>query len=139
MTALFQVTPSPNAALALAREILNEIRACQADPFLAPLLSPDLPVAKSEWALEAWHDSGTLYRGQVDRLVFDGENWWLLDYKTSRPPAGVDWDDFIASEKEKYRPQLLAYRDMVARFFEITPALINAVLYFTACRRHVII
>ena len=105
---------------------------------MATLLAPNLPVAKSEWGLEAWHSPETLYRGQIDRLVFDGQEWWLLDYKTARPATGVDWEDFIASKVEKYRPQLLAYREMAAKFFEVTPPeIINLVLFFTASRRHV--
>lgn len=177
-SALRQAVPDATAALNLAREILAEIKACRADPFLAPLLEPDLPVARSEWLVEAWAvaaqdgDQGmslvtlhpsrgegnkdqvgmaggklksadhwpALYRGQIDRLVFDGGQWWLLDYKTSRPAAGVDWELFIQQETEKYRPQLLAYREMAARFFGVEPPeAIKAVLYFTACQRHVIL
>ena len=51
----------------------------------------------------------------IDRLAFDGNDWWLLDYKTSRPAAGEDWEAFITRETEKYRPQLLAYREMAAK------------------------
>jgi ATP-dependent helicase/nuclease subunit A len=136
--ALLAVAGSATGALKLAQDILAEIRACQTDPFLARLLAPTLPVAKSEWGLEAWHAPDTLYRGQIDRLVFDGQEWWLLDYKTARPAAGVDWEIFIQQETEKYRPQLLAYREMAAKLFDVTPPeIINIVLYFTANRRHV--
>ena len=138
--ALHAAAGSPADALALAAEILAEIRACQADPFLGPLLSPDLPVARSEWLVEAWHDGHTLYRGQIDRLVYDGRDWWLLDYKTSRPAPGVSWEDFIAAELRQYRPQLLAYREMAARFYKVEPPeLINTALYFTACQRHILL
>jgi ATP-dependent exoDNAse (exonuclease V) beta subunit len=114
--------------------------ACQADPFLAALLSPNLPVSRSEWLLEAWDEEKILYRGQIDRLVNDGREWWLLDYKTSRPAAHVNWENFIASELIKYRPQLLTYREMAARFYDINPPeLIRTVLYFTAGQRHVLI
>ena len=54
-------------------------------------------------------------RGKIDRLVFDGESWWILDYKSSRPEPPADWEKFIAQETEKYRPQLLAYREMTAK------------------------
>lgn len=136
--ALLPAAPSPAAALDLAREILAEVRACQDDPFLAPLLDPDLPLARSEWLLEAWPAAGTVYRGQIDRLVFDGRQWWLLDYKTSRPAPNIPWEEFLSQEVEQYRPQLLAYREMAARFFNLTPPeRINTVLYFTASRRHV--
>ena len=54
--------------------------------------------------------------GVMDLLVFDGEAWWLLDYKTSRPgdPGGVG-RVHRPGAKEHYRPQLLAYREMAAR------------------------
>lgn len=162
-------------ALAIAREILTEVQACQADPFLAPLLARNLPVARNEWLLEAWQDlpesalreadhenppAGSLlppapgngavrqahdrldgsiprlYRGKIDRLVFDGQQWWLLDYKTSRPGPGVSWEEFEAKEVAKYRPQMLAYRAMAAKFYGLRdPTVIKTVIYFTAARR----
>jgi ATP-dependent helicase/nuclease subunit A len=138
--ALQTVVESPEAALRLAGEVLSEIRACQADPFLGPLLSPNLPVARSEWLVEAWHTGNDLYRGQIDRLVYDGRDWWLLDYKTSRPAAGISWEAFMTSELEKYLVQLLAYREMAARFYQVDPPeLIKTALYFTACRRHILL
>ena len=134
------VIGSPTEALSLAQDILAEIKVCREDPFLAPLLSLNLPLARSEWLLEAWHDGNTIYRGQIDRLVFDGRQWWLLDYKTSRPGAKENWPEFIAAEVKKYRPQLLAYREMAAGFYHISPPeLIQTVLYFTAGQRHVLI
>jgi ATP-dependent exoDNAse (exonuclease V) beta subunit len=137
-SALEPATAASEAALDLAEDILTEIQACRDDPFLAPLLASNLPVARSEWLLESWSGAGVLYRGQIDRLVFDGQQWWLIDYKTSRPAAGLEWDDFIASEANKYRPQLLAYREMAAKFFDLPdPEIIQAFLYFTGCRRPV--
>ena len=134
------VIGSPTEALSLAQDILAEINACREDPFLGPLLSLNLPLARSEWLLEAWHDGNTIYRGQIDRLVFDGRQWWLLDYKTSRPGAEENWPEFIAAALKKYRPQLLAYREMAAGFYHISPPeLIQTVLYFTAGQRHVLI
>ncbi len=153
-----RVISDPEGALALAQEILTEVQACQADPFLAPLLSPSLPVAKSEWLVEAWTDlpSGRVeaagsalkgvyqsqgpfvYRGKIDRLVFDGRQWWLLDYKTSRPGPEQSWQEFEAAEAAKYRPQMEAYRAMAAKFFNLPdPACLQTVLYFTAARRAV--
>ncbi len=55
----------------------------------------------------------------IDRLAFDGKYWWLLDFKTSRPAAGEDWEAFTTRETEKYRPQLLAYREMAAKAREL--------------------
>ena len=89
----------------------------------------------SEWLLEDLAAPDTLRRGQIDRLVFDGESWWILDYKTSRPEKPADWEEFIAQETEKYRPQLLAYREMAARAKGLAPEEIRLALYFTACRK----
>ena len=69
----------------------------------------------SEWLLEDLAAPGNVRRGKIDRLVFDGESWWILDYKSSRPEPPEDWENFIARETEKYRPQLLAYREMTAK------------------------
>ncbi|MFA4902904.1 MAG: UvrD-helicase domain-containing protein [Desulfobaccales bacterium] len=120
----------------LAPEIHSELQACQADPFLAALLKPDLSFAVSEWLIEDQPQPGEIRRGVVDRLVFDGKDWWILDFKTSRPVAGEDWDTFIARETEKYRPQLTAYREMVAKAKGLTELEnIRVGIYFTACQK----
>jgi ATP-dependent exoDNAse (exonuclease V) beta subunit len=134
--ALRQERMSAPAAAILAAEIQAELSACQADPFLAALLAPDIPGAASEWLLEDQPQPGAIRRGVIDRLAFDGQDWWLLDYKTSRPAAGEDWEAFIARETEKYRPQLAAYREMAARAQGIEPPeAIRLGIYFTACRK----
>jgi ATP-dependent exoDNAse (exonuclease V) beta subunit len=135
--ALRQAGMPADAAAALAAEILTELEACQADRFLSALLRPDLPWAASEWLLEDQPQTGAIRRGVIDRLAFDGRHWWLLDYKTSRPAAGEDWEAFIGQETEKYRPQLLAYREMAARARGLAPQDIKLALYFTACQRAV--
>jgi ATP-dependent exoDNAse (exonuclease V) beta subunit len=129
---------SPEAAQSLAGEVLAEAAACLADPFLARLLAPDLPEAASEWLLEDQPAPGLIRRGQIDRLVYDGRDWWILDYKTSRPAREADWDEFMQKEAEKYRPQLLAYRAMAARARGLAdPRAIRLALYFTAKRKRV--
>jgi ATP-dependent exoDNAse (exonuclease V) beta subunit len=122
-------------AARLAPEILAEAAACLADPFLARLLAPEVQTAKSEWLLEDAPSEGMIRRGKIDRLVHDGETWWLVDYKTSRPPEGEDWEAFAAGEAEKYRPQLLAYRDMAAKALGLGPEAITPAIYFTAWQR----
>ena len=123
-------------AAALAAEIQAELAACQADPFLTTLLAPDIPWAASEWLLEDQPQPGAIRRGVIDRLCFDGQTWWLLDFKTSRPAPGEDWEAFITQETEKYRPQLLAYREMAAKAKGIEPPeAIRLGVYFTACRK----
>jgi ATP-dependent helicase/nuclease subunit A len=122
---------APAAALA-APALLGELQACLQDPILARLLDPHLADARSEWLLEDWADAATIRRGKIDRAVFDGEHWWLLDYKTSRPGREEDWEGFLTRETEKYRPQLQAYREMAARVRGLEPQTIRVALYFTA-------
>jgi ATP-dependent helicase/nuclease subunit A len=128
------LTASPAAAL--AAEIQAELAACQSDPFLSSLLAPDMPWAASEWVLEDQPRPGAIRRGVIDRLGFDGHTWWLLDFKTSRPAPGEDWEAFITQETEQYRPQLQAYREMAAKSKGIEPPeAIRLGIYFTACRK----
>ncbi|MDD2903841.1 MAG: UvrD-helicase domain-containing protein [Syntrophales bacterium] len=131
--ALRQEGLAPEAAARLAPEILAEASACRRDSFLVELLEAETPPL-SEWLLEEDAGAGRLRRGQIDLLAFDGRNWWIVDYKTSRPGSKEDWEDFIRGETEKYRPQLLAYREMVARMKGISPEDIRLALYFTGCQ-----
>ncbi|MGO9620447.1 MAG: UvrD-helicase domain-containing protein [Desulfobaccales bacterium] len=135
--ALRQMGLAPEAAGALAPELLAELQACRLDPWLAPLLDPERPGAVSEWLLEDLAAPDTLRRGKIDRLVFDGHDWWLLDYKSSRPGNPADWEDFINREAARYRPQLMAYREMAARAKGLRFEEIRLAFYFTACRRAV--
>jgi ATP-dependent helicase/nuclease subunit A len=124
------------AAARLAPEMLAEVAACRRDPFLAGLLSRSSP-PRSEWLLEEDAGPGRIRRGQIDLLTYDGKDWWILDYKTSRPEKPDDWEDFLRQEVDKYRPQLLAYRQMAARIKGIPPETIRLALYFTGCQRAV--
>ncbi len=137
IAALRQGGVSAATAVRLAPEILAELEACRRDPFLARLLDPGLQEAVSEWLLEDRPAADTIRRGKMDRLAFDGRDWWLLDYKTSRPQDHKEWEDFIRKEKEKYRPQLLAYREMAAKARGLPPEMIKLALYFTAVQRAV--
>ena len=134
---LFRSGLALSAAEALAPEILTEVENCRQDPFLARLLAPDSPVGLSEWLIEDQPATGVVRRGKLDRLAFDGEHWWLLDFKTSRPQKGETWEDFIARETEKYRPQLEAYREMAARAKGLAPETLRVALYFTTIRKAV--
>ncbi len=138
IAALRQGGLSQAVAASLAPEIQAELQACQADPFLAALFRPDLPWGASEWLIEDQPQPGNIRRGVVDRLAFDGKEWWLLDFKTSRPALGEDWNSFIVQETKKYRPQLTAYREMAAKAKGLaTPETIRVGIYFTACQKMV--
>lgn len=120
-------------ARGLAPEILAEVRACLQEPFLKKVLASGANVC--ELLLEDRPTPEILRRGRLDLLAFDGRDWWLVDFKTSRPPAGGDWDFFLREEGEKYRPQLLAYREMAAGARGLRPEALRLALYFTACRK----
>ena len=72
-------------------------------------------------------------------LAINGKKVLLLEKgpaETSRPAAGEDWEAFISRETGKYRPQLLAYREMAARAQGIEPPeAIRLGVYFTASRK----
>lgn len=123
-----------NLARDLAPELLAEAAACRQDPFLKNLLAA--ASVATEWGLEDHPAPGLIRRGRLDLLAFDGKDWWLVDFKTSRPPGGATWEDFLLQEQEKYRPQLLAYREMTAKAKGLaSPEAIRLALYFTAGRK----
>jgi ATP-dependent helicase/nuclease subunit A len=130
--ALVGLGVSGEMARGLAPEILAEVCACLQEPFLKNVLASG--VAVSELLLEDQPSPGILRRGRLDLLAFDGRDWWLVDFKTSRPPAGGAWDDFLVQETAKYRAQLLAYREMTAKARGLSPEVIRLALYFTAYR-----
>ncbi|RJR44924.1 MAG: hypothetical protein C4567_03870 [Deltaproteobacteria bacterium] len=134
--ALRQGGVSLEAAARLAPEILAEAGACRRDPFLAGLLDAKSP-PMSEWLIEAHSGPGRIRRGVIDLLAFDGQDWWVVDYKTSRPEQEEEWEEFIRSETAKYRPQLLAYRQMAARIKGLAPGAVRLALYFTGWQRAV--
>ena len=139
-------TPAVVAALAsegvleteaqeLAEEILQEIQDCLQEEFFNWLLSNGHPQAYCEWSLEDRPAEGQIRTGIVDRVVFDGDTWWVVDYKTSRPAAGEKDEDFLEREVAIYRPQLFAYREMLANHLKVDINTVRPVLYFTALQR----
>jgi ATP-dependent exoDNAse (exonuclease V) beta subunit len=77
-------------------------------------------------------DDRTVRSGIIDRIVFDGKEWLIVDYKTTPLPEGMPIEIFLKEQAALYREQLLAYREMLAHVRSIDPALIRIFLYFTA-------
>ncbi|MGB6928202.1 MAG: UvrD-helicase domain-containing protein [Syntrophobacteria bacterium] len=121
----------------LAREILKEVQLCLQEDFFNWLLKQDHPQSYSEWSLEDRPAADKIRTGTVDRVVFDGDRWWVVDYKTSRPLDGESVDSFLERESHLYRPQLHAYGEMVANYFKVDLRSVRTVLYFTALQRQV--
>jgi ATP-dependent exoDNAse (exonuclease V) beta subunit len=119
----------------LAEEILQEIQDCLQEEFFGWLLSKGHPQAYCEWSLEDRPAENQIRTGIVDRVVFDGDNWWVVDYKTSRPVTGESDEDFLEREVVLYRPQLLAYKEMVANSLNVDINSVRPMLYFTALQR----
>jgi len=68
----------------------------------------------------------------IDRIVFDGKEWLLVDYKTTPLPEGMPIETFLQEQAALYRDQLLAYREMLSHVRSVDPAFIRIFLYFTA-------
>ena len=135
--ALRQAGLDPETAKKLAPELLAELEACRRDPWLMRLLDPELPGAVSEWLLEDLAAPDTLRRGQIDRLAFDGESWWLLDYKTSRPEKPEDWESLYRPGSREVPAPTPGLPGDGGQGQGAAPEEIRLALYFTACRRAV--
>jgi ATP-dependent exoDNAse (exonuclease V) beta subunit len=135
--ALISEGVSETDAKSLANEILKEIQLCLQEDFFSWLLKQDHLQSHSEWSLEDLPAANKIRTGTVDRIVFDGNAWWVVDYKTSRPLGGESVDGFLEREFHLYRPQLHAYGEMVANYFKADLSSIRTVLYFSALQRKV--
>jgi ATP-dependent exoDNAse (exonuclease V) beta subunit len=136
-TALIHEGVEPEAAVVMAPHILEEIRACQQEDFCSYILRTDHPLALTEVPLEDQPDDQTLRSGVIDRLIFDGDQWFIIDYKTTQLPEVCSPENFLTEQKALYRDQLLAYRDMLASARSLDPAQIRLFLYFTALHKEV--
>lgn len=93
---------------------------------------------EGRWVLSARHqdiknefpiitDTGDRFaKNVVDRTFVDDGVRWIIDYKTGSHEGGK-LDEFLASETERYRPQLTRYRDA---FAELEARPIRTALYF---------
>jgi ATP-dependent helicase/nuclease subunit A len=101
------------------KDIAAETLAVLEDPDLAPLFGPGSR-AEVAIAAEVAHPgrSGAMMRltGKIDRLVHNGDDVMIVDYKTNRPPPADP-----AHVADAYLLQLAAYRLGVARIFPDVP------------------
>ena len=116
-------------------DLLEEVAACRNESFCLSILGSDFPFAASEWGLEDRLDKGTIRSGVIDRIVFDGKEWLLVDYKTGRLPDEMAVKDFLEQQAALYRDQLLAYKEMLAKAKSVEPDRIRLFLYFTALQK----
>ena len=83
------------------------------------------PQSHSEWAINGRVEK-SLVVGTIDRAFLDGDVFWIIDFKTGQHESR-DLDHFLASEKERYRPQLEQYAAVVS---SLVNAPITMGLYF---------
>jgi superfamily I DNA/RNA helicase len=127
-------------AAELAAEVVAEVSACLADPFLAAGLRAAerwCELALERVAAGAPGPERSLDVGIIDLVWRQGETWWLLDYKTARPQPGQGVEEFCAAQGEAYRPQMAAYRRLIAAWRNVAEESVRPVLYLTALRRPV--
>jgi ATP-dependent helicase/nuclease subunit A len=134
-TALAAEGMNPDEATAIAQEITDEVRACQKEPFFQWLLDRTRPNGESEYAIEAVNQPGKIQTGILDFVKQDGDRWWIVDFKTSRPVAGQTEAEFVKQHVEFYRPQLTAYQAMLAKVKGVDIAQIRVGLYFTSLQQ----
>jgi ATP-dependent exoDNAse (exonuclease V) beta subunit len=134
-TALAAEGMNPDRAATVALEIETELRACQDEAFFKWLLEHPHPSGKSEWPVEAMKQPGVIQSGVLDFVRQEGDRWWIIDFKTSRPKAKEEQAHFLKREADRYRLQLMAYQDMLAKAKGIDPSQVRVGLYFTAIQR----
>ncbi|MGA1791601.1 MAG: UvrD-helicase domain-containing protein [bacterium] len=133
-SALYKEGIRSDEAGPLADSILKEIMFCLEEKTCAWILGKDHQKAYSEWRIEDHPSEAIIRSGTIDRLIFDGKTWWIVDYKTVQMD-GEDADPFIQEQAAIYKPQMLSYREMIAGYFNTDPADIVLLLYFTAMQK----
>ncbi len=126
---------STDAASDMAAEIIKEVASTLGDPFMTGLIDKTNPEVKSEWAIEDAPGEKHIRSGVIDLAVFDGSDWWIVDFKTSRPAENEPVEKFIIREEELYRQQLEAYRSMLKKVKSAGNSIIHTGIYFTALRQ----
>ncbi len=69
---------------------------------------------------------GTLQTGIIDRVRIDGDDHWVIDYKTSTHEGG-DLERFLSEEQRRYTEQLAGYATLYEGWSGIRP---RCALYF---------
>ena len=110
---LLHLGTAPGSLDRAVARVSRALQATLADPQGRWLLSAEHPQASTEFAVT--RDDATGFRQlRVDRsFVTDAGERWIVDYKTGSH-EGRDLEVFIARETDRYRAQLLAYRDALA-------------------------
>lgn len=123
-----------NQCHALAKEIIEECRQAWELRDLAAVRDAATEIIP-EWAIEDCSANNVVRVGRIDLVLKNATGVVLVDFKTGRP--GPDSSAWLTEELARYRAQLGAYREMVAKALNMPPTHIQAVLLFTALPRWV--
>ena len=129
----------PEQSPAAIADVMAAIESTMADKHGRWLLSPHAE-ARSEASWTGWID-GRLRTLRADRvfragsrpLEAGGENFWVVDYKTSFY-SGDDIEGFLAKQKEIYEPQLAFYGKALRKIYG-EEIYLRLGLYFPRLRR----
>jgi len=110
VAARFLANPQHGLAEAAQAEMAGEVLRLLGDPACAPFFGP---TSRAEVPIVGL-SGNRLISGQVDRLALVGDEVWVVDYKTNRPPPRE-----TAAVPALYRQQMAAYRTVLQ---EIYPA-----------------
>jgi ATP-dependent helicase/nuclease subunit A len=104
----------PDEQRLASQRVQDALARTLADPRGRWLLSNAHPEAHSERRLTGLHQ-GRVLNVIIDRMLVDEHGQrWIVDFKTSTHEGGAE-REFIDSEAERYRPQLLRYAALAAR------------------------
>lgn len=118
---------------AAAGEVLRAALSAVEDPVCRAILSPG-PEARTEFAVTAVSEKGVKTR-RIDRTYVDGDGVrWVVDFKMTAHEGG-DLEGFLASQRERHRPQLARYAELM-RLVE-PGRTVRAAVYFPLMRRFV--
>jgi ATP-dependent exoDNAse (exonuclease V) beta subunit len=118
-----------------ALKVLEEAGSTLKSSFIAGLT--DKIETVSEWMIEDAPEDEQIRSGSVDFAAFDGECWWIVDFKTSKPEGEGQLEEFIAREKKRYSSQIEAYRSMLGNLESVDKSKIHAGIYLTALQEWV--
>lgn len=122
-------------AVSMGEEIVRELMLCLEEPFFNKLMHTTHTFAHSEWSVEDFAAPGTIRSGTLDFVFRDESHYVIVDFKTSRPEPGEATDTFVRRQADIYRPQLIAYQEMLSRVRNCNSDKIITGLYFTCLQR----
>lgn len=106
---------SPSELSHYSDELMELCSTLFLDKKLQWILSEQHVQAKCEWSLWSNH-SGETQEHIIDRSFIDGSTRWIIDYKSAQPTIDQSLESFVEEQFEAYAPQLLRYRELVARY-----------------------